>query len=52
LNAGGGYFAYTLNDAVTQYNTRIATFPDNVLAGKFAFEPLQRLGFDDKAHVL
>jgi len=30
------------NDAVTSYNTRRETFPDNLLAGKFGFRPAEQ----------
>lgn len=38
------------NDAVTQYEIRRATFPDNLLAKLFRFEPRQTLRFTDEAH--
>ncbi len=38
------------NDAVTQYETRRATFPDNLLAKLFRFKSRQTLRFTDEAH--
>jgi len=38
------------NDAVMHYQTRIETFPDNLLAGWFGFEPVTALSFEAKAH--
>lgn len=40
------------NDAVMQYQTRIETFPDNILAGWFGFNPISALTFECKAHEL
>lgn len=40
------------NDAVTQYNTRIQIFPDNLLASIFRFQAMNRLRFDQAAHAL
>ena len=38
------------NDAVTQYEIRRATFPDNLLAKLFRFKSRQTLRFTDEAH--
>lgn len=40
------------NDAVSQYNTRIALFPDNLLAKVFKFKRLHLLSFEAQAHNL
>lgn len=40
------------NDAVMQYNTRIATFPDIFFAKAFGFSPLSALTFDEKVHMI
>lgn len=40
------------NNAVMQYQTRKATFPDNILARIFGFKDLTRLSFDKSAHAL
>jgi hypothetical protein len=38
------------NDAVTEYQTRLHSFPDVLIARAFGFQPLHRLSFSDKAH--
>jgi len=38
------------NDAVTEYQTRLHSFPDLVIARAFGFQPLDRLSFSGKAH--
>ena len=38
------------NDAVTEYQTRLHSFPDVLIARTFGFQPLDRLSFADKAH--
>ena len=38
------------NDAVTEYQTRLHSFPDVLIARAFGFQPLDRLSFSDKAH--
>ena len=40
------------NDAVMLYNTRIQTFPDNLLASPFNFKRLNALQFDKSVHTL
>ncbi len=40
------------NDAVMHYQTRIQTFPDNLLAGWFGFRPLSALAFAGEAHAV
>ena len=38
------------NDAVTQYDTRLQTFPDNLLAGMFGMKSRTLLRFEEAAH--
>lgn len=38
------------NDAVTQYETRLQTFPDNLLAAMFGFKPPSLLKYEAAAH--
>ncbi len=40
------------NDSVMNFNTRLQSFPDNLLAIAFRFERLTALQFDKKAHQL
>lgn len=40
------------NDSVMQYNTRIATFPDNLFARPFGFNRLSTLSFDEQVHTI
>lgn len=40
------------NDAVTQYQIRRDTFPDNILARLFGFDALDLLRYEEKAHPL
>ncbi|MDG1828035.1 MAG: LemA family protein, partial [Luminiphilus sp.] len=40
------------NDSVMNFNTRLQSFPDNLLAIAFKFERLTALQFDKKAHQL
>lgn len=38
------------NNVVMNYNTRIQSFPDNILAGVFKFERISALQFDKRVH--
>ncbi len=40
------------NDAVTQYKTRLGTFPDNILARLFRFSPRPLLSYSEAAHPI
>ncbi len=40
------------NDAVTQYQTRIQSFPDSLLAQMFRFPSIDMLTFDARAHQI
>ncbi|MEM7363781.1 MAG: LemA family protein [Pseudomonadota bacterium] len=40
------------NDAVTTYQTRCQTFPDNLMASLFKFKSLTLLSFDKAAHAI
>ena len=40
------------NDAITQYQTRTQTFPDNLLATVFRFVPRPLLSYSEQAHAI
>jgi LemA protein len=44
-----GFSRQYYNDSVMQYNTRIETFPPNVIAGMFGFQPSPFFEVEDKA---